>query len=180
MSEARLNSFLGVDFGSSLESAKEKLLSREGCTLNEENSSNDTLIFNGLTFAGRQTSFVILYFINDKFCKSVIYITPKLEAYTIQTYKEIQNELNTKYFTAKDFEFYDEPYEKNDGYTETGISLGKVTFESYWSFKDANGGKDDFISLKISDDLSICLVYEDGDLTDEMVNDIMSKNSEDY
>jgi hypothetical protein len=181
MSEFRLNSFLGIDFGTSREVAKEKLMSRAGCIYDEENSKEHVMFFNGLTFAGRTTDFIMLLFANGKFCKSAVYIKPKVSAYAIQDYREIQNELSSKYFTpSDDFELYEEPYYENDGYTEAGISLGKVTFSSYWSFPDANGGQEDFIALKINEDLDIVINYEDGDLSDEMVSNAKQKNSEDY
>jgi hypothetical protein len=181
MSDLRLNSFLGIDFGSSQETSKEKLLSREGCIFDEENSSERTLFFNGIKFAGRNTTLIMMFFVDDKFCKAAVYIKPKLDAYAIQTYREIQSELNSKYFVTKDdFEIYDEPYKKNDGYAENGISIGKISFSSYWSFQDANNGLEDFISLKISEDLDIVINYEDGDLTEEMVNRIENENSSDY
>ena len=122
-----------------------------------------------------------LFFVDNKFCKAAVYITPKLDAYVVQTYKEIKNEINSKYFvTNDDFEIYDEPYEKNDGYTESGIRNGKISFSSYWSFQDANNGLEDFIALKITDDLNIVINYEDGDLTEEMVNRIDDENISDY
>ena len=181
MNDLKLNSFLGIDFGTSREVAKEKLLNREGCIYDEENSKDDVLFFLGLTFAGRATTFIMLLFVNDKFCKSAVYIKPKVDAYAISTYREIKDELNSKYFkTADDFELYDDPYEENDGYTETGISIGKVNFSSYWSFPDANDGKEDFISLRISEELDIVLNYEDGDLAAEMANIAKSQNNLDY
>lgn len=147
----------------------------------KENSTEEALFFNGLSFAGRQTTLIMLLFMNNKFCKSAVYIKPKLDAYAVDNYKEIKSELNLKYFvTEDDFELYDEPYEKNDGYTENGISVGKVSFSAYWKFHDANGGLDDFIVLKISEDFDIIINYEDGDLIEDLSNKVKSKNSEDY
>ncbi len=181
MENLSLNSFLGIDFGSTQEVAKNKMLSRASCTLDEKNSTDTVMYFYGVTFAGRDTSFVMLLFVNGKFSKAAVYIKPKLDAFTIRTYQEIKEELNAKYFkTIDDFELYDEPYQENDGYTETGISVGKVKFSSFWSFKDSKDGEEDFISLRISEELDIIINYEDGDLTKELVNKIKDQDSEDY
>ena len=181
MSDLKLTSFLGIEFGATKEVAKEKLLAREGANFDEENSSEDALYFDGLKFGGRLTSYIFLLFINDKFAKSVVVFTPKLDAFAIDMYTEIKTEINSKYYTTKDdFEIYDEPYYKNDGYTESGIRNGNVSFSSYWSFPDQNGGKDDFIGMRLTEDMQIIINYEDGDLTEEMVNKITQDNSEDY
>lgn len=181
MKDLRLNSFLGIDFGSSKEISKGILLKRKGCVLDEENSSDTTLFFEGMRFAGRDTIFILLLFIDDKFYKSAVYIKPKLDAYILEMYREIQSELNSKYFvTNDDFENYEEPYEENDGHTETGISIGKISISSYWSFPDVKGGLEDLIALKISEELEIVINYEDGDLGNEMVNKINEENSLDY
>jgi len=181
MKDLRLNSFLGIDFGSSQEIAKEILITRKGASLDEENSSDTALLFEDIKFAGRDAISVILLFVDDKFAKSAVYIEPKLDAYILNMYLEIKNELNSKYFvTQDDFENYEEPYEKDDGHTETGISIGKISISSFWSFPDSNGGLDDFIALSISDELEIVINYEDGDLADEMSNKINEENSLDY
>lgn len=181
MSNFKLTSFLGIDFGSSKEISTEKLLSREGVIFDEENSSDDVLFFDGLKFGGRQTAYVFLLFVNNKFAKSSVVIIPKLEAFAIDLYQEIKTEINSKYYVTKDdFAIFEEPYYENDGYTETGIAVGKIKFSSYWKFTDQNAGKDDFIAIRITEDLQIVINYEDGDLSDEMVNKISKENSEDY
>ena len=181
MNELKLTSFLGIEFGSSKEISKEKLLSREGAIFDKENSSEDVLFFDGLKFGGRQTSYIFLMFVNNKFTKSSVIITPKLDAFAIDLYKEIKTEINSKYYkTEDDFEIFEEPYYENDGYTESGIRIGKITFSSYWKFTDQNGGKEDFISMRITEDMQIIINYEDGDLSEEMNNKISKENSEDY
>lgn len=161
MNELRLKSFLGIDFGSSPENAKRKILRKTGCIYDRKNSSEEILLFNGSIFTGQNKALIMLLFENKKFCKSTIHIQPKMNSLGIENYKRIQNELNSKYFITNDnVEIYEEPYEKNDGYTETGISLGKVNFSSHWRFPNPNGGLGDSISLKISKDHTIIVDYE--------------------
>lgn len=181
MKDLKLNSFLGIDFGSSKEFSKNKLLKRNGCNLDEENSTDTALFFDGMKFAGRNTITVMLLFVDDKFTKSVVYIKPNLDAHILRIYREIKSELNSKYFVTKDdFENYEEPYEENDGHLETGISIGKISISSFWSFPDANGGLEDFIALSISEELEIVINYEDGDLAEQMASKINEENSQDY
>ena len=181
MNELKLTGFLGIEFGSNKEFAKEKILSREGAIFDEENSSEDILFFDGVKFGGRKTSYLFLMFIDNKFAKSSVVINPKLDAFAIDLYKEIKSEINSKYYiTEDDFEIYEEPYYENDGYTETGIQAGKIKFSSYWEFADQNNGQDDFIALRITEDMEIIISYEDGDLADEMANKRNKENSEDY
>jgi len=181
MSNLKLTSFLGIEFGTSKEISKEKLLLREGAIFDEENSSEDVLFFDGLKFGGRQTTYVFLLFVDNKFAKSSVVITPKLDAFAMDLYKEIKNEINSKYYQTKDdFEIFEEPYYENDGYTETGIRVGKISVSSYWKFADQYGGQDDFISVRITEDMQIIINYEDGDLSDEMVDKKNRENSDDY
>ncbi|HEY6144040.1 MAG TPA: hypothetical protein VIV55_11555 [Flavobacterium sp.] len=161
MNELRLNNFLGIDFGVSPQSAKKKLLSRTGCIYDQENSTDDVLYFNGLTSDGLNKALIILFFENEKFCKSTMQIKPKNNTSVIQDYKKIKRELNSKYFITNNcLETYEKPYEENDGYTETGISLGKVIYKSHWSFPRAKGLSEDSVSLKISNDFTIIVNYE--------------------
>ena len=181
MNEQRLTNFLGIDFGTNKEIAKEKMLLREGVVFDNENSSDEALFFDGVKFGGRITSYVFLLFFNDKFTKSTVVIKPKLDAYTINTYKEIKEEINSKYYISNsDFETYNEPYYEGDGYTESGIQNGNVEFSCYWSFTDQNNGEDDYIVIRINEDMEITITYEDGDLSDELANKTKEKNNEDY
>jgi hypothetical protein len=181
MTDLRLTNFLGIEFGTKKEIVKEKILLRDGAIFDEENSSEDSLFFDGIVFGGRQTSFIYLLFIEDKFARAGVLIQPKLDAYAIATYSEIKNEINSKYYvTPDDFENYEEPYFENDGYTESGIQNGKIHFSSYWSFPNKENSKDDFISIKITEELQIMINYEDGDLSEQMASMNSQKNSEDY
>lgn len=95
-------------------------------------------------------------------------------------YKQICTELNKKYYkTEKTYETYDYPYEKNDGHTETAISLGKAEFSSFWNFNNLNK-KDDYISVEINQYLEVVINYEHGELTNAMVNLNKEKDLLDY
>jgi hypothetical protein len=176
-----LNGFLGIEFGTSTEKAKEILLSREGVLFDNENSSDEALFFNGVTFAGRKTSYVFLLFVDNRFAKALVTLNPRIESRVIDMYKDIKSEINTKYFCAQDdFEIYEEPYFKDDVDFENGIRVGKITFSAYWSFENITNQTEDFISLRINEDMEIIISYESGYLTNIMVERKRKENQNDY
>lgn len=179
MKNQKLNGFLGIPFRSNQELVIEKLIEKNG-TLDEENSNKDVLVVNGITFGGRQTEILLLTFFESQFCKATVFIKPKLESKVVETYKQIKNEINEKYYVSdKDFETYHSPYEQNDGDTELAISLGKANFSCYWTFGDS-GILEDYISVKIDENLEILIAYEDGPIMDLLVQRNKEKDSLDY
>lgn len=179
MKNLSLDGFLGIPFGSSIKEVTVKIEERQG-VLDIENSDNDSLIFNNVTFAGYKTELLLILFHEEEFAKALIYIKPKLESQVIGTYKSICDGLSDKYYiTDKDFETYDYPYEENDGHTETGISLGKIDFSSFWNFSNS-GNEDDYISVIITEDLEILITYENGYLAKLMSEKIKNINSADF
>lgn len=176
----KLNGFLGVNFGSTKENVKARLLSRPECILDEDNSDDNALFFNGIKFAGRETLFIMFMFYENGFANATVLIKPKLEAHTISLYSEIKGEINEKYFVSQeDYEIYESPYEKDDGYVETAISVGKATFSCYWTFKDEDN-IEDYISLRINEDLNIVLTYENSYLMEQLVKKNKAMDSLDY
>lgn len=182
MEKMYLNGFWSVDFGVSVQNAKAHLLNKhENLIIDDENSNDEILCIDNAQFAGRQTSLILIQFINNQFCKSAVYFKPKIDAFIIDDYKKIKNDINSKYFiTELDFELYYPPYEKDDGYTESAISLGKATFSSYWKFTKDNEGFENIIALKITEDLEIVLTYENGKLAKQLYDQHQQKNREDY
>lgn len=180
MNNLRLNGFLGIEFGCSQQIAKEKLASKTESILDSENSDQDTLLYNGVKFAGRETELVLLLFFEGKFCKGVVFIKPKLESMIVETYRQIRDEINGKYYLSEsDYETYISPYEENDGYTELAISLGKANFSCFWNFENPEG-LDNYISLEINENLQIKIGYENGNLMDLLVKKNQERNSLDY
>jgi hypothetical protein len=180
MNNSRLDGFLGIEFGSSLEIVKEKFASKTGIILESVDDENDALFCNGAKFAGRETEMMLFLSFDNQFCKGVVYVKPSLESKVIDLYNQIRNEINQKYFkTDLDYEFYTSPYEKDDGYTESAISLGKADFSCYWNFENI-GTIENTISLIISEKLEIVISYENGNLMKLLVERNQEKNSVDY
>jgi hypothetical protein len=183
MNESTLDAFLGLKFGASIEHVKEIMIAKPDCVLDFENSDNENIIFNGLKFAGRETLLIMFKFINNKFHTAYVFIKPKLESYVIDLYTGIKNEINDKYYiTEEDYETYKFPYEKNDGYAETAISLGKASFTSFWKFKNRDTSENiyNYITLDITENLDIRVCYQDGFLAELYINKQKEKNQADY
>lgn len=183
MNELILDAFLGFKFGTSMEHVKEIMLAKPECVVDFENTDNENIIFNGLKFAGRETVFIIFKFFDNKFHTAYVFIKPKLESYVINLYTEIKDEINHKYYiTEEDYETYKFPYEKNDNYTETAISLGKASFSSFWKFKNRDTFENiyNYITLDVTENLDIRICYQDGILAELCMAKQKEKNQADY
>ena len=160
------------------------MLAKPECKIDQKNSNEALLVFTGISFAGRNTLFISFDFINRKFHTGSVYFDAGLESKVIDYYTEIKNELNEKYYKSiLDFELYKEPYKKGDGYTESAIKLGKATFSTYWTFKNAKQKSDEennSIALVINERLRVVLSYQDGVLITEAIEKVKSKNLKDY
>lgn len=177
-----LDSFMGIKFGTSRDSVKKIMLSKQGCTLNKESSGDDFMAFQNVKFAGREALFISFKFVDNKFHTSSVLFTSTLESKAIELYNDIKDELNEKYYkTESDFETYKYPYEKDDGHVETAIKIGKATFSSFWGFKNSNDENiTNYISLIISETLSIILSYQDSILLKIAIEREKQKNNADY
>lgn len=176
----KIDGFWGVKFGSSYMQAKKIILSKEGAILDKKNSDSSIVVVDAAKFAGRQTSYIVLQFINDKFHTAVVSFKSDLEAKVVDLYETMETELNEKYFkTDSDFKNFKYPYKEGDGYEITAIKVGKATFASFWNFPREDGFTNS-IYLTISENLLVKLRYQDGKLIEEAVEIQKSKNAKDY
>lgn len=176
----KINGFLNISFGENKQSTIEKIKERNGI-LDLDNSTDDSLIFDNLKFAGRETIFSAFHFIDDEFCRAMVFLKANLESRTIELYQQIKEEITQKYYiTNQDFENYQYPYEKNDGHTETAISMGKASFSSFWRFKNDKATEDDYISIKIDENFHIIVIYENGRLMNKYEINKNTNNFQDY
>jgi hypothetical protein len=174
----KLNSFMGIPFGSSREFVTEKMLDREG-VFDEENSSENCLFFDSVQFAGYKTNYIVVKFFDNQFCYACAYIKPTTESKVFELYEYFQEELNIKYYkTDKCYENYDPPYEKDDGRKEEAVSLGKASFISFWFFHDYDDYKDS-ITLEINDGFNLQLSYEKVAIYSAYVDRLKERNRED-
>jgi len=178
-----LEKFYGFRFGTTVDSVKKGMLSKPGCKIDPE-SSKDLLIFSGVNFAGRDVLIICFAFVNNKLHTGSVYISPRLESGILDLYNQIRTELNEKYYFSTEFyESYKYPYEKEDGHTITAIKLGKAKFSTYWKFKNPKSESEEdqnLISLRITENLSVKIIYQDGVLINEAVDQQKKENYKDY
>jgi hypothetical protein len=179
-----IDGFFGMKFGSSVDSIKKAMLSKQGSTIESKFCTDSRLVFTGLKFAGRNALLMRFSFVNNKFHTGTAAFTSDLESKVVDLYNDIKGEINEKYHqSTSDYEQYKYPYEKGDGHTETAIKLGKASFATYWFFKHPISGNKDYqnsITLEISSNLTISITYQDGMLINEAIEKKKEKNFKDY
>lgn len=177
-SKDTLNGFFGCKFGSNKQTIKSIMTSKTGSKIYSEN--DNSIIFTGVKFAGHKANVIIFQFINNKLHTAKVLLSSTYESGVIDLYNDIKNGINEKYYvTDDDYERYDEPYYKDDGYTISAIKLGKANFSAYWDFSNPKSDKEEdnnTISVEITQSLSVIISYQDGVL----INEVIKKNNKDY
>ncbi len=172
-----INAGLGIEFGISREELNSILESKGG--IRSETNIDNGVFYDNLEFVGKKTEAALFLFTNNKLCKSAYYLKPTLEAHVFNLYNELKERIENKYRKAHNaFEYYEEPYFKDDGYTLQGIENGLITFSSYWFF--GNTENKDSISLLINNLLEVEIVFEHGDLMKELVEHLDRKYENDF
>jgi hypothetical protein len=177
-----LDGVLGLKFGSSREDVRQVMLKRADFPLDKANSTNDDVLYGAGKFAGRDVEVLYLQFVNNKLYSIAFFIPVDLESRLIDTYNEIQSELNEKYYESEEIiENYKEPYEKGDGYAETAIKIGKATFLTRWKFdSSSNNEYYNMITVGITTTMQILLIYKDGALDKVASEKNKAKKLDDY
>jgi hypothetical protein len=161
-----IDGLMGIKFGEIRQNVAKAIEAKGGKRLQPNNPDTTTVTYIDLNFAGRKTFLTVFKFYNNRFYTGFVLFKPDLETHAIEDFNDIKREISSKYYvTDKDFEQYKSPYEKNDGYTETAIKIGKAEFATFWKFKSLDNSEDDYIVLKIKPSMLIELMYQDGKLT---------------
>lgn len=162
--ENKLKSIFDIEFGTSKEAVKEIAEKKNG-KIDQEHSSEELLIFDGINYAGYDTDFICFQFVNDKLARTTVNISERSDIDMLfRIYEDLKNKLNAKYFkTDKVYEFYEQPYDKDDlkALKAQGIESGLVEFSNFWMFGN------DSICLEISKDLIVKVNFENDDLISE-------------
>jgi hypothetical protein len=179
-STPNVDSFLGIKFGSSVSTVKQALSKRPGAKFDLKGSTKDALVYDGITVAGKNTSYVTFFIYKGQLDGGVAFFSTSLEAKIIDLYEEIKSDLNSKYYITKDdCKSFKYPYKDGDGQETTAIKLGKAEYISRWIFPQEDGTKNT-ISLGIDEDLTIHLIYNYGKLYDEEKKETKKAESKDY
>jgi hypothetical protein len=153
------------------------MLTREGVSFDEQMSSSSGLFFKGGSFAGQPYWTCLLQFGDDGMHTAKVMYTPKEHEVIPMLYKFVS--LFTEKYGKPDeqYEFYEDPYFKGDGYETQAIRLGKGHLGASWIFPDP--GREDYVTVNILDTLALVITYQDGDLIHKAVEQQNQKNLSD-
>lgn len=178
--QQELDSFWGIKFGCSTQEADE-IMKTKNAIENEENSTDNVKVYTNCIFAGRETEYILLYFIDNSFFAAKIGFKANLDIQTIDLYKTIQSELNEKYYKTKlTVEKYKKPYYKGDGHETTAIQSGYAIIQSTWTFIKKNSEELRGITLQILNNLVVQLSYQDDELLTIALEREKNQNIQDY
>ncbi len=179
-SKQELDSFWGIKFGSTIQEVEE-IMKTKNAIIDEEDSTDEIKIYTNCIFAGRETEYILLYFVNDSFFAAKVGFKEDLDTKTIELYKSIRSELNEKYYPTKlTVEKYKKPYYKGDGFEITAIQTGYAIIQSTWAFCKKDSEKLRGITLQILPNLVVQLSYQDDELLDIALEKEKNKNIQDY
>ena len=162
----------GLEFGMDRHSVIEIMKKQRESYYYESKSDYNNLLFHDIKLAGRECK-VTLRLIDGKLCRVEISIT-QYGHFTkdIELYNQIKSELNAKYYiTENDFIEYHPPAYFDDNFEETheqNIKRRLIEYTAFWNFS-SNGDYDDYIFIKITNEFTIKIIYEHGDLNRKFI-----------
>jgi len=150
-----------------------------------ENSKN-LQIFDRKSFRGRvveEDAQLLCYFLKreaaanlgldgGKGLQAVILIFESLEKDCLKTFENLQAIVSERNgVPEKSVRKYEEPFYKDDGYTETAIKAGKCTYEAHWRHPAGSQA----IWLRIGKDMKIMLYYQSSTFGEILDRDLKKK-----
>ena len=168
-----LNGFLGMPFGSD-EKTVQSVMEKKGSTLDFKHIKVDSFIMDGGMFAGRQIDFILFGFIDKKLYTANAYLKTNDKVNIQDFFDSLRKELDEKYGESDYYRVFTRPYNDGEGDELQAIEGGFAEIKSYWIFDNGNA-----ITIKITKDLDIKLVYQDGKLIDQVIEKQKKKNKND-
>lgn len=155
--------FMGIRFGTDEDMIVDALWEKGWIDISDM-TNPDMRIFSGLQFAGQNTEFISIHFLEKKFYKATIFFEKTgLPNTVVPLFEDIKNDLNGKYYkTIEDYRDFDSPSLALLGAEDIAISSGKADYKCFWRFTSDNQ-TDDFIWIRITQDLRVILSYEHGE-----------------
>jgi hypothetical protein len=173
-----LDGFLGIKFGTT-KAASIAAIKAKGGVQDLKSSNPEDLVFDGVTFANRKTSFIRVSFINNKLYQGDIFLAPSKEPKLIELFETIVEELNDVYGEGKVYKSFKSPFEEGDGYEITALTTGHAEYNAYW-FVNSSVGAKNAISLKITESGFVKLSYQDDKLIDIVIDKQKAEKAKDY
>lgn len=149
-------------------------------------SSKNLQIFERKSFRGRvieESAQILCYFLKSqaagnlglpkgKGLQAVILIFEPLEKDCLNTFESLQRIVSERNGAPGEaVRKFEEPFYKNDGYTETAIKAGKCTYEAIWQHPAGSQA----IWLRIGKDMKIMLYYQSSTFGEILDRDLKKK-----
>lgn len=153
-------------------------------------NSKTLQIFERKSFRGRvveQITEILCYFLKSqaarnmgiksatKGLQAVVLIFEPLEKDCLNTFETLQNIVSERNGApTKSTRKFEEPFYKNDGYTETAIKAGKCAYEASWQHPAGFQS----IWLRIGKDMKIMLYYQSSTFNEVLDRDLQNKKDQ--
>lgn len=178
----QMNSILGIEFGSSKQEVKSKLLEKQP-QAKIYNETANTISYEAIKFGAYTPLLVIFQFTDDnQLHTGQVHINISDCKEIFHLYDEVVEVINQKYYTTTEsLEDYKYPYSKSDKYkfTSTIVKGNYFTMMSIWKFETGTE-KNNFISVDVTDNCTVKVAYQNGLLVKQQVEKNNKKNSQDY
>jgi hypothetical protein len=170
-----VDGFLGIKFSSS-KATVVAAMKAKGASLQSKEKNSQSLAFLNVTL-GHRTGGLVVKFINDKAYEAVFIFDPGFEAKTIEYYYSLVNDINENYGTGLSSATFKDPYSAKDDDSDkiTAIQNADANYITNWKSEIKNS-----IQAYISEDLTVLLVYEDANLSNEAEQVQKAKEKSDY
>ena len=96
------NGFWGIPFGSSRAEVRRQMTAREGVSFNRTHTDG-SLIFNAVSFAGREVESILLDFVDDKFYTAFVFFVSRTRSQANILYTSLLNDLTNIYGVPETF-----------------------------------------------------------------------------
>jgi len=155
-----IDGFLGIKFGTSRADVIIAIKAKGGVLLDQ--STQDRLIFTGISLGSRSTYYFEADMVNDKAYQGTFVFKPENDPAALTDFSSLSADISEIYGKGKAYRIFKSPYKDGDDDEISAIRGGYATINTSWG-KD----KDNSISLYITNKLTIMLSYQDAALSAE-------------
>lgn len=153
-----IDSFLGIKFGTT-KAGVITALKAKGATLDNENSDKNMLVFDNISLADREATYLMVQFIDNKAYQAIFTFKPDEESETIKYYNDLVEDITTVYGKGVAAKEYTEWYKGGDGNEIEAIKSENAEYRTSWGMNEAKHPAN--ILVLISKKLSVNISYRD-------------------
>lgn len=161
-SQASIDGFWGIKFGSSRSEVMQKMLAKDGVTFISQRSDAEMLVYKANDFADERCETIVFFFVDDKMYEGGAFLAPLNESAIFDLYHDMVDKISLKYGRPSEtFMEFTEPFTENDGKTIDAIKARKANIASFWEFKGELLGRTNMIGLNITPEMKVIVFYQD-------------------